>query len=75
MDASRRSGAAAQEAGLDAAETAALVGDYQDARLRSLKLGLLLAAVLALASLVFTRDLPRTAPPDEVDATAAVGAT
>ena len=53
----------------------ALVGDYEDAQLQSLKLGLLLAAFLALGSLVFTRDLPRTVPPDEVEATAAIGAT
>jgi len=66
---------AAQEAGLSEAETTALVGDYQDAQLQSLKLGLLLAAFLALGSLVFTRDLPRTVPPDELEATAAIGAT
>ncbi len=67
--------AAAQDAGLSEAETTALVGDYEDAQLQSLKLGLLLAAFLALGSLVFTRDLPRTVPPDEVEATAAIGAT
>ena len=57
---------AAQDAGLSEAETTALVGDYEDAQLQSLKLGLLLAAFLALGSLVFTRELPRTVPPDEV---------
>jgi hypothetical protein len=67
--------AAAQEAGLSASETTALVGDYQDAQLQSLKLGLLLAAFLALGSLLFTRELPRTVPPDETTDTAAVGAT
>jgi hypothetical protein len=67
--------AAAQDAGLDEATTTALVGDYQDAQLQSLKLGLLLAAFLALASLPFTRDLPRTVPSNEVEATAVVGAT
>jgi hypothetical protein len=56
--------AAAQQAGLDEATTAALVGDYEDAQLQSLKLGLLLAALLALLSLPFTRELPRTVPPD-----------
>jgi len=66
---------AAQDAGLSDAETTALVGDYEDAQLQSLKLGLLLAAFLALCSLVFTRDLPRTVPPHEVEATAAIGAT
>ncbi len=67
--------AAAQEAGLGEAETTALVGDYEDAQLQSLKLGLLLAALLALVSLAFTRDLPRAVPPNAEDATAAVGAT
>ncbi|MGV8964743.1 MAG: MFS transporter [Cellulomonas sp.] len=54
--------AAASEAGLDAATTEALVEDYQQAQLGSLKAGLLLAAFLALASLAFTRDLPHDAP-------------
>ena len=67
--------AAAQDAGLDEATATALVGDYQDAQLQSLKLGLLLAAFLALASLLFTRDLPRTVPSNEVETTAAVGST
>ncbi|MGZ8687620.1 MAG: MFS transporter, partial [Gaiellaceae bacterium] len=59
--------AAAQEAGLDEATTTAIVDDYEDAQLQSLKLGLLLAAFLALASLPFTRDLPRTVPSDDED--------
>ena len=50
--------AAAQDAGLDDATTAALVDDYQEAQLLSLKIGLLVAAQLAGASLAFTRDLP-----------------
>jgi len=50
--------AAAQQAGLDEATTAAIVDDYEQAQLQSLKAGLLAAAVLALVSLVFTRDLP-----------------
>ena len=50
--------AAAQDAGLDDATTAALVDDYQEAQLLSLKIGLLVAALLAGASLAFTRDLP-----------------
>ena len=39
--------AAAQQAGLDAATTAAIVDDYEQAQLRSLKAGLLVAALLA----------------------------
>ena len=54
--------AAAQEAGLDEATTNALVDDYEAAQLRSLKAGLLGAAILALISLAFTRELPHTAP-------------
>jgi Na+/melibiose symporter-like transporter len=65
--------AAAQDAGLDKAATTALVGDYEDAQLAALKLGLLVAALFALASLPFTRDLPREAPSGDealADATA-----
>ncbi|MBG0824421.1 MFS transporter [Planomonospora sp. ID91781] len=54
--------AAAQQAGLDRAAAEALVDDYQGAQIRSLKAGLLAAALLALASLAFTRELPHTAP-------------
>ena len=50
--------AAAQKAGLDQATTTALVDDYESAQLRSLKAGLLAAALLALISLGFTRELP-----------------
>ena len=50
--------AAAREAGLDDSTSAALVDDYEDAQLVALKAGLLAAALLALASLAFTRDLP-----------------
>jgi len=49
---------AAQEAGLDEASTTALVDDYEAAQLRALKTGLLGAALLALFSLPFTRELP-----------------
>ena len=52
---------AAQQAGLDDATTAALVDDYQQAQLQSLKAGFLAAAILALVSLAFTGDLPHTA--------------
>jgi MFS family permease len=50
--------AAAQSAGLDAATTAAIVDDYESAQLRALKAGLLAAALIALASLAFTGNLP-----------------
>jgi EmrB/QacA subfamily drug resistance transporter len=53
---------AAKEAGLDSAQTTALVDDYEAAQLRSLKAGLLAAALLALGSLGFTRDLPSSQP-------------
>jgi len=53
--------AAAQEAGLDEATTEAIVDDYEEAQLRSLKAGLLAAAFIAFASLAFTKDLPHGA--------------
>ena len=52
--------AAATAAGLDAATSAALVDDYEQAQLGSLKAGLLAAAFLALISLASTRELPHT---------------
>jgi MFS family permease len=55
-------GAAAQKAGRDAATTAAIVDDYEHAQLRSLKAGLLVAALLALVSLAFTGGLPGKVP-------------
>lgn len=58
--------AAATNAGLDEATTAAIVDDYEQAQLNALKAGLLVAAVLALVSLIATRNLPGTTPaPDE----------
>jgi len=54
--------AAAKQAGLDEATTTALVDDYQTAQIQSLKAGLLATALLALASLAFTRDLPHEPP-------------
>ena len=54
--------AAAKKAGLDPSTTAALVEDYEAAQLRSLKAGLLAAALLALISLAFTRELPHERP-------------
>ena len=53
---------AAKQAGIDEATTAALVEDYETAQLRSLKAGLLAAALLALFSLAFTRELPSKRP-------------
>ena len=48
----------ATEAGLDQPTVDALVEAYEDAQLRALKAGLLGAALLALLSIPFTRDLP-----------------
>ena len=59
--------AAAQDAGLDEATTTALVEDYESAQVLSLKAGLLVAALLALLSLGFTRDLPHELPGPEPD--------
>jgi MFS family permease len=50
--------AAAVAAGLDEATTTAIVDDYEQAQLRSLKAGLLAAALIALVSLAFTGNLP-----------------
>ncbi len=50
--------AAAEEAGVDSATTAALVSDYEDAQLESLKLAFLCAAFLVLAALLTTGNLP-----------------
>jgi EmrB/QacA subfamily drug resistance transporter len=50
--------AAATEAGLDGGEVSALVSDYEDAQLRALKVALLFAALLVLASFFATRNLP-----------------
>ncbi|RFS83542.1 MFS transporter [Actinomadura spongiicola] len=52
--------AAARNAGLDEATTDALVDDYGEAQILSLKAGLVATALLVLGSLAFTRDLPRT---------------
>jgi EmrB/QacA subfamily drug resistance transporter len=54
--------AAAEQAGLDQATTAALVDDYAKAQLGSLKVGLLTAALLALLALMSTRELPHDPP-------------
>ena len=54
--------AAATQAGFDSPTAAAIVEDYEAAQLRSLKAGLLAAALLALLSLAFTRELPHEQP-------------
>jgi hypothetical protein len=53
---------AATAAGLDAATTDALVDDYEAAQLQALKTGLLVAAGIALAALMFTGQLPARRP-------------
>ncbi len=50
--------AAVEAAGLDQATTDAIVDDYEAAQIRSLKAGLLVVGLLALASLAFTGELP-----------------
>ncbi len=49
---------AARDAGLDEPSVEAVVDDFEQAQLGSLKVGLLVAALLALASLISTRNLP-----------------
>jgi len=66
--------AAAQAAGLDEATTAAIVDDYEAAQLQSLKTGLLAAALIAFASLAFTKNLPHGAPSPEAVPADATGA-
>jgi len=72
-------GAAAREAGLDPATSDALVQDYEHAQLQALKVGLLAAALLALFSLAFTKELPHGPPTGEAadtpDLLAAAGET
>jgi EmrB/QacA subfamily drug resistance transporter len=50
---------AAEEVGVPAAETDAVVEGYSDAQLKALKLGLLVCGFVALGSLLATRQLPR----------------
>jgi hypothetical protein len=61
--------AAVRAAGLAVATTQAIVDDYEAAQLRSLKAGLLAAALIALVSLAFTRDLPHGPPSPEEEPT------
>jgi hypothetical protein len=67
--------AALVTAGLDEATTQAVVEDYEQAQLRALKAGLLAAALIALASLAFTKDLPRSIPAGEAEEAAEEGAS
>jgi Na+/melibiose symporter-like transporter len=62
---------AAQDAGLDPATTAAVVADYEAAQLQALKVGFLGAALLALISIPFTRQLPHGDPQPAVQEDAA----
>jgi EmrB/QacA subfamily drug resistance transporter len=64
---------AATKAGLDSATVAAIVEDYESAQLRSLKAGLLAAALLALFSLAFTRELPHEHPERPAEEKVAAG--
>ena len=65
--------ASAEAAHINKASTDALVGHYEDAQLEALKLALLFAALLVLASFPATRHLPSKrfeeleTPPDEPD--------
>jgi EmrB/QacA subfamily drug resistance transporter len=54
---------AAEEAGVGAAETDALVAHYADAQLQALKTGLLIAALLSCAAFLATGNLPKRAGP------------
>ena len=56
---------AVQQAGVDEAQTQAIVDDYEQAMLQALKAGLLAAAFLALVSLATTKGLPDVVPPDQ----------
>ena len=63
-----------REAGLDNAQTSAVIADYEDAQLRALKTGLLFAGILALLSLSLTKNLPAGTPHGEDDEPAPVTA-
>jgi hypothetical protein len=67
--------AAVTAAGVDDATATAIVEDYEEAQLLALKTGLLAAALIALASLFFTRHLPARLAPAIPDADGAAVAT
>jgi Na+/melibiose symporter-like transporter len=58
--------AALDQAGLDAATSDAILDDYQEAQLHSLKTGLLAALAVALLTLVFTGALPSRRPEESL---------
>ena len=64
--------AAVEASGVDAATGAAIVEDYETAQLQALKTGLLAAALIALASLMFTGGLPSRRPDAGVSPVAGV---
>ena len=53
---------AVEDAGVDEATAEAIVDDYSQAQIQALKTGMLVAALLALLSLPFTKELPHTPP-------------
>lgn len=55
------------DAGVADDDTDAIVTEYRDAQLNALKTGLLLAAILAVVSLAFTRNLPGRDDSEESD--------
>ena len=59
---------AAEEAGVDAATTDALVADYADSQLKALKTGLLVAALLSFAAFLSAGNLPARAGPAKAEA-------
>ena len=54
-----------EDADVDDSTADAIVDDYAQAQIQALKTGMLVAALLALLSLPFTRDLPRISARDE----------
>jgi hypothetical protein len=60
--------AAAEEARLSQPTTDAIVESYEDAQIVALKAGLLVAALIGLVSLAFTRELPHAPPASAEDA-------
>lgn len=52
----------AEEAGLDSETVEGIVSGYEEAQLFSLKVGLLVSALIALAALAVTRNLPKDPP-------------
>jgi MFS family permease len=63
--------AAARDAGLDEATSAAIVDDYEAAQLRALEAGLLATVFLTLGALMTTRHLPSSVPSRQEEPAAA----